>query len=153
MPHAPGGTDRGFGLIVVVVALAILGGLTLGAFGAARQELGNAVYGGFAAQAFEAAEAGLAAAGSVAAASAGAAPMVPRSGPEMASARIRYRTTIVRLNETLLFLTAVGERRDGGGEVLARRVLGVVGKLLPESGGAPARFEPLQARGWMQLYY
>jgi type II secretory pathway pseudopilin PulG len=146
------GAERGFGLLLVVVALAILGALTLGAFGAARHELRNATNLAFAAQAFEAAEAGLATAAAAAGAFASAPQLVRQPGPGAAGAGIRYATTVVRLNESLFLLTSVGERLDGGGGVRGRRVLGVVGRVVPGSGSAPPRFEPLRARGWIQLY-
>jgi len=153
MPGLRGrGAERGFGLLLVVVALAVMGVLTLGAFGAARRELRNSSQLRYAVQAFEAAEAGLAAAGSVAAGAAGAPIMVRQPGPGSADGQVSVTTTIVRLNESLLLLTAEGRRLDGGGDVLARRVLGLVGRVVPGSGAAPPRFEPLSERGWAQLY-
>jgi hypothetical protein len=146
------GTERGFGLLVVVVALAILGALALGAFGAARHEVRNATSLAFAAQAFEAAESGLAAAAAAAGGFAGAPRMVRQPGPGAAAGGIRYTTSVLRLNETLFLLTAVGERLDGGGGGLGRRTLGMVGRVVSESASAQPKFEPLLARGWIQLY-
>jgi hypothetical protein len=144
--------ERGFGLLLVVVTLALMGVLAFGAFGVARREWRNAADLGYAAQAFEAAEAGLAVAEAVAAASAGAPLMVPQPGPGIADARTRFTTAIVRVNESLLLVTSVGERLDGGGGVLARRKLGLVGKIVPALDSLSARFQPLEARGWVQLY-
>ncbi len=149
--HDPG-RERGFGLLLVVVLLALMGALSLGAFGAARQEFRNASDLGYAAQAFEAAESGLAAAASAAAGLGGALPFASQAGPASLGARTRVATKITRLNESLFLLTSVGERIDGGGAVLARRFLGLVGKLESGVGSAPPRFVPLDSRGWVQLF-
>jgi type II secretory pathway pseudopilin PulG len=144
--------ERGFGLLLVVVVLTILGFLSLTAFGTARREFRSATELGFAAEAFEAAESGLAAAASTAAGFQGAPLLVPQLGPGMLGPRTRFATTIVRLTESVLFLQCTGERVDGAGEVLARRRLALLGKIVPDTGSASARFEQLGARGWVQLY-
>ncbi len=146
------GRESGFGLFLVVVLLALMGALSLGAFGAALRESRNASDLGAAAHAFEAAETGLAAAASAAAGFGGAAVFVPQGGPASLGGRRRVATTVIRLNESLFLLTSVGERLDGGGAVVARRSLGLVGKLEPGVGSAPPRFVPLDSRGWAQLY-
>lgn len=146
------GSEQGFGLLLVVVVLALMGALSLGAFGVARREFRNASDLGYAAQAFEAAEAGLAAVESVAAGFAGAPILAARSGPTSTSPRVRFTTSVLRLNESVVLLTSVGERLDGAGEVLARRYLGVVGKLIPAVDSVPPSFVRLGSRAWAQLY-
>ena len=69
----------GFALLLVVVALAVLGALTLTAFGAGRRAWRNAADVGAAAEAFEAAEAGLAM-GRAAADGLGGAPIARAAG-------------------------------------------------------------------------
>lgn len=150
-PHRPA-REEGFGLLLVVVLLALMGALALGAFGAARREFRHASELSYAAQALEAAESGLAVAASAAAGLSGGPPFTPVAGPSARDDRTHFTTTIVRLNESLVLLTAIGERLDGAGEVLARRTLGLVGKLVPGVGVAPPRFAPLESRGWVQLY-
>ncbi len=144
--------ERGFGLLLVVVLLALGGALSLGAFAAAHRELRHATDLGFAAEAFDAAESGLAVAAAAAAGLGGGAMFVPQAGPARRGAGTRVVTTVVRLNGSLLLLTAVGERIDRGGAVLARRVLGLVGKIEPGVGSCAPRFLPLDSRGWAQLY-
>ena len=146
------GDERGFGLLLVVVVLAVLGFLSLSAFGIARREFRSAMEVGFAAEAFEAAESGLAAAASMAGGFGGAPVRVPLPGPGVVGDRTRFGTTIIRLTGSVLLLQSTGERLDGAGEVLARRVLGMVGKVVPASGSSPARFQPLASRNWVQLY-
>lgn len=143
---------RGFGLLLVVVVLAVLGFLSLSAFGIARREFRSAMDVGFAAEAFEAAESGLAAAASVAGGFGSAPLRAPLAGPGVGGHRTRFATTITRLTGSLVLLQSTGERLDGAGEVLASRVLGMVGKIVPPSGSSPARFRALASRGWVQLY-
>lgn len=146
------GDERGFGLLLVVVVLAVLGFLSLSAFGIARREFRTATDLGFAAEAFEAAESGLAAAASTAAGFQSVPLLVPQLGPGVLGHRTRFATTVVRLTPSVLLLRSDGERLDGAGEVLARRGLGMVGKVIPATGSAPAKFQPLNSRGWAQLY-
>jgi hypothetical protein len=77
---------------------------------------------------------------------------VPQLGPGVLGDRTRFATTVVRLTPSVLLLRSAGERLDGAGEVLARRRLGMVGKVIPATGSAPGRFQPLNSRGWAQLY-
>lgn len=144
--------ERGFGLLLVVVVLALLGFLSLSAFGIARREFRGATDLGFAAEAFEAAESGLAAAASAAGGFQGAPVLVPQPGPGVLGDGPRFATTILRLTPDLFLLQSVGERLDGAGEVLARRRLGMVGKILPATGSSPARFRPLDSHRWAKLY-
>ncbi len=144
--------ERGFGLLLVVVVLALLGFLSLSAFGIARREFRGATDLGFAAEAFEAAESGLAAAASAAAVFGSAPLRQPQLGPGMTGDRVRFATTILRLTESLVLLQSTGERLDGAGEVLARRRLGLVGRLVSPAGSATPRFEQIQSQGWVQLY-
>lgn len=153
MPPVPDvGGRNGFALLLVIVALAVLGALTITAFGTGRREWRNAAELASAAQAFEAAEAGLAVARAAAGGFAGVPVFEPQVGPSGPGIRTRFTTVVMRLNPSLMLLTATGERLDGGGEVVARRVLALVGRLIPAAGGAGPRFEPLRERGWMQIY-
>jgi len=146
------GNQRGFGLLLVVVVLAVLGFLSLIAVGIARREFRSATDVGFAAAAFEAAESGLAAAASVAEGFGSAPLLVPQSGPAVLRERTRFATTIIRLNGSVVVLESTGERLNARGDVLARRVLGLAGKIVPAHGAVPAGFRPLHSRGWTQLY-
>ena len=144
--------EEGFGLLLVVVVLALLGFLSLSAFGIARREFRGATDLGFAAEAFEAAESGLAAAASAAGGFQAAPVLVPQPGPGVLGDGPRFATTILRLTPELFLLQSDGERLDGAGEVLARRRLGLVGKLVTPTGSATPRFEQIQSHGWVQLY-
>lgn len=147
----PARAERGFGLLLVVVALAVLGFLSLSAFGIARREFRSARDLGYAAEAFEAAEAGLAAAAAGGATLAASPLMILQPGPALVSARTRVATSVVRLNGSVVFVSAIGERLDGAGEVLAQRRLGLVGKIDSAVGVTPARFRQLGSWGWVQL--
>lgn len=145
------GDERGFGLLLVVVVLAVLGFLSLSAFGIARREFRSATEVGFAAEAFEAAESGLAAAASVAGGFGSAPVLMPQPGPGVLGSKSRFATTIIRLPGSLVLLQSTGERLDGAGEVLARRRLGLLGRIVTPTGSTVPRFEQLRSRGWVQL--
>jgi len=137
---------------MVVVALALLGALALGASGAARRELRNAMDVGYAGAAFQAAEAGLAAAAASGSGLGGVPPLLRVTGPAWGGVGVRYSTTELRLGGGLALITSVGERMDAGGELLARRVLTELGRLAaPADTGSP-RFERLRERPWAQVY-
>jgi len=137
---------------MVVVALALLGALALGASGAARREFRIATDVGYAAAAFQAAEAGLAAAADAEARLVGVPPLVSVPGPSWEGSGVRYTTTELRLSGGLALLTSVGERVDAGGGLLARRVLAELGRLTePPDSGAP-RFQRLREHAWVQVY-
>jgi len=144
--------ERGFAVLVAVVALAVLGALSLGAFALGRREMRLASELVYAAQAFEAAEAGLAVASTAVAAFATAPTLVPQPGASLESGGIGFSTTVLRLNESLFLLTSEGRRLDGGGRLLARRSLGVLGRIVASPDSAAPRFRPLNTRGWVQLY-
>ena len=144
--------ERGFGLLIVVVALAVLGGLALGGFAVGLREQRMARDLAYAAQAFEAAEAGLVVAAAAAPAFAAAPTLVPQPGPASTLAEAGYATTILRLNPTLMLVTSEGWRLDGVGQPLARRVSGMVGRIVTTPDSTVASFAPLRARGWVQLY-
>ena len=146
------GDEGGFGLLLVVVVLAVLGFLSLSAFGIARREFRSAMEVGFAAEAFEAAESGLAAAASVAAGFGSAPVLLPQPGPGVLGSQSRFATTVIRLTGSIVLLQSTGERLDGTGEVLARRRLALLGTIVPDSGSSPPRFRPLPSRGWAQVY-
>lgn len=150
-PHRPA-REAGFGLLLVVVLLALMGVMSLGAFEVARREFRHASELGYADQAFEAAESGLAVAASAAGGLGAGPPFMPVIGPSAGNDRTRFATTSIRLNGSLVLLTSIGERLDGAGQVLARRSLGLVGTLVPGVGSAPPRFVPLESRAWAQLY-
>ncbi len=152
MTRMRGRGERGFGLLLVVVVLALLGFLALSAFEIARREFRSAHELGYSAEAFEAAESGLAAAASMAAGFQGAPMLVPQLGPGVLGDHTRFATTAVRLTPSIFLLRSVGERLDGAGEVLARRALGLTGKLLTPPGSSTPRFTPLHSHGWVQLY-
>lgn len=144
--------EEGYGLLMVVVALALLGALALGASGAARREFRNATDVGYAAAALQAAEAGLAAVADAGTQLAGVPPLVPVPGPSWEGGGVRYTTTELRLGGGLALLTSVGERVDAGGGLLARRVLAELGRLAePTDSGAP-RFRRLREHAWVQVY-
>jgi hypothetical protein len=146
------GDERGFGLLLVVVVLAVLGFLSLSAFGIARREWRNAMDIGFAVEAFEAAESGLAAAASSAAGFERVPVLVMQAGPGMTGGRRQFATTAIRLTGSMVLLQSTGERLDGAGEVLARRRLALLGTMVPDSGSSSPRFRPLPSRGWAQVY-
>ena len=145
--------EAGAALLLVVVALALLGAMAVGAFATARLERRSASDLVYATEAFEAAESGLAwaAAGWDSTVSAGP-PGVPRIGPSVVKGRMRFTPVLTRLNATLYFIVVTGERLDGEGNVLARRVLGLVGKSPPPGAGGAGGFVPLAERSWVQLY-
>ncbi len=139
-------------LLLVVVALALLGALALAAFGVASREQRNATDLMFATEAFEAAEGRLAS--EVAGwdtTAAGLPVWVPHPGVVVVTSRMRSTATVTRLTGTLYLIVATGERLDGDGNVLARRTLGLVGRVLPAAGGTTS-FVPISGRGWAQLY-
>ena len=145
--------DRGAALLLVVVALALLGALALGAFASARLEERSATNLRFATEAFEAAEAGLTrAADRWDTTALGAAVWLPRPEPAVVDHGARSSATVTRLNSTLYLIVGTGERLDGEGNVLARRVLGLVGKSLPLGAGGAAGFAPLAERSWIEVY-
>jgi hypothetical protein len=145
--------DRGAALLLVVVALALLGALALGAFGEARREARSAADFMYAAEAFEAAEAGLARAAAPWDTTALGAPVwIPQPGPSVVSSRTRSSTTVTRLNGTLFLIVGTGERLDGEGGLLARRSLSMVAKSQLPSAGGPAVLVPIRERSWAQRY-
>lgn len=144
--------ERGFGLLIVVVALAVLGGLALGAFAVGRREQRMALDLVFAAQAFEAAEAGLAVAAVSAPAFVGVPVLVPQPGAVLESGGVGFSTSVLRLNASLFLLTSEGRRLDGAGALLARRELGVLGRIVPTPDGAALRFQALRTRPWVGVF-
>lgn len=133
------GNERGIALPVALFALVIIGALVAGAFFAGRLERTMGSNTVFAAQAGEAAEAGLA-------------DMVANWDPNynaiatggsatVASTTVgsntRYSGTVSRLNSTLYFVRSRGER-TGGGQVLASRDVGMLARLVTAN---------IQARG------
>jgi len=125
--------ERGVALAVAIFAIVIIGMLVAGIFYASflEQRTGeNTVY---AQQAFEAAESGMADALSNWNQSVyGAFPVdTPQALASVTAGRTRYTPLITRLNSTLFLVSARGEQLDGGGAVLARRMLGTLARLTP----------------------
>lgn len=144
------GGEQGVALTLVIFAIAITGLLVTGVFAGAyfEQRIGADVL--FARQAFEAAEGQLAGvvSGWDPAANGVLAPGQGRALPVTEAGHLRSRATITRLNAQLYLIAGLGERVDGAGTVLARRRLGVIVRLAPDS----ATVRPITERSWAQLY-
>jgi type II secretory pathway component PulK len=138
--------------VVAMFALAVIGALVAGAFFAGRveQQSGQNVL--YAAQAREAAEAGLARA--IAEANPEALDALASGGAalDLGSSRVgpasSVRTTAARLTGRLILLSAVGTRHDALGGVLAIRTLGLLVEV-PSASGPVAR---VVERSWLQLH-
>jgi type II secretory pathway component PulK len=151
--------ERGVALVAAVFALAIIGALIASSFfaGWLEQQSGQSTF--FAAQAREAAEAGIAE--SVAGVTAetleglavGAAPL------ELANTLIgngvMARSQVTRLTSHIFLIRATGQRHSPDGTVLATRTLGVLIQLMaPPTAepGSSSAVTPLAQRGWIHLY-
>lgn len=134
MMRAPRVSDeRGIALAVAVFALVIIGALVAGTFFAGRLEQRGGRNSVYAAQAFEAAEAGI------------VAPIAPwnpawnsmavRDSIQLgttqlgASASLVYQPTIVRVSDNNFLIRAEGRRVGADGEILAQRTLATLAKL------------------------
>jgi hypothetical protein len=156
--ESTGSPERGVALALAVFALAVIGALVGGIFFAGRLEQQSGLNVLFAAQAGEAAEAGLSDAIATLAPSAlqglsiGGAPLdlgtTPLAGGTSTSRQV------IRLTATLFLIRARGVRRDASGGELAVRSLGLLVRLDPPVGGAADSGGPVQLaeRGWVQLY-
>lgn len=127
--------ERGIALAIAVFALVIIGALVAGTFFAARLEQRTGQNGMYAEQAFEAAEAGMAAVMDVNAWDneiyESYAVNVPQTLPTVTSGSMRYTPIITHLNDYIYLVAARGERLDAGGRILARRLLGTIGRIDP----------------------
>lgn len=144
------GNEGGIALALVIFAMAITGLLVSGVFAGAyfEQRIGGEML--FARQAFEAAEGQLAGVieGWDPAANGAMVPGQGRALPTTEAGHVRSSATITRLNARLYLIAGLGERVDGAGTVLARRRLGLIVRLAPDS----AAVRPITERSWAQLY-
>jgi hypothetical protein len=125
--------ERGVALAVAIFAVVIIGMLVAGTFYASLLEQRTGENTLSAQQAFEAAESGMADALSNWDQSVyGAFPVdTPQALTAVTAGRTQYTPIITRLNSTLFLVSARGEQVDGGGRVLARRMLGTLARLTP----------------------
>ncbi len=152
-PSKVSADERGIALVVALFALVLMGALVTGTFfaGTVEQQSGRNAF--FAAEAAEAAEAGLS--GGLSTIGAGtleqmaigqstALPDLPL-GTGVSSTR-----AVSRLTASLFLIRSTGTRRDAAGTPLAVRTLGLLVRL--PSGEGSAAVTPLLERSWMQLY-
>jgi hypothetical protein len=129
--------ERGIALAIAVFALVIIGALVAGTFYAARLEQRTGQNGMYAQQAFEAAEAGMAAVMETNAWDneiyQSYAVNVPQTLTTVTSGSMRYTPIVTHLNDYIYLVEARGERVDAGGRILARRLLGTIGRIDPTS--------------------
>jgi hypothetical protein len=146
--------ERGIALAVALFALVVIGALVSGSFFAGRLEQQSGQNTVFAAQALEAAEAGL----SDAVANTDPAMVVAlpvgssldlgtvETGKGVTAAR-----QIVRLTSALWFIRSSGSRRSADGTPLATRLLGLLVHVGPAAGASPERLSPVEERAWVEL--
>jgi hypothetical protein len=147
--------QRGSALAVAVFALVLIGALVAGEFlaGWLEQQSGQNTW--FAAQATEAAEAGLAEVlGNPAPGGVGGLPIggVLDLGPTSSAIGFRVERRVSRLTSTLLLVRALGARLDASGRSLAMRQIGVLARLVPDPLDGTQFLAPLGQRSWTQLY-
>lgn len=125
--------ERGVALAVAIFAIVIIGMLVAGAFYASLLEQRTGENTLYAQQAFEAAESGMAdALNNWDQSVYGAFPVdTPQTLTTVTAGRTRYTPIVTRLNSTLFLVSARGEQVDGGGRILARRMLGTLARLTP----------------------
>jgi hypothetical protein len=147
--------QRGIALALALFAVVVIGALVSGSFFAGRLEQQSGQNTIFAAQALEAAEAGLsdvlanADPAVVEALPVGSSPLdldplVPGTG-------VTAERQITRLTSSLWFLRSTGTRRNAEGNSLATRSLGLLVHVVPGNGAASSRFSPIAERAWVQL--
>ncbi|MEP7227655.1 MAG: hypothetical protein ABI785_09875 [Gemmatimonadales bacterium] len=150
--------ERGIALLTAMVALAVIGALIGGIFFAARLEQQSGHNALLAAQAGEAAEAGLSEA--LAALDRNTLEGLPVGGSpfDLGTLTLSGGATAsrqaMRLTEHLFLIRARGTRDGVAGGGLAARSVGLLVRLgsAPEAGGAPGDVARLSERGWVQLY-
>jgi hypothetical protein len=138
--------ERGMALALAVIAILVIGALVTGTLFAGRMEMVSGRNTVYTAQASEAAEAGLAAAFSpwnrdwneYAVGVDEVQPTVTVTGPTGVASptKIRYTNTVRRLQGGTYLITSVGQKLDRNGNVLATRILGKLGKLVPPGSAA-----------------
>jgi uncharacterized protein YbjQ (UPF0145 family) len=153
--------ERGIALPVALFALIVISALVCGNFFAGRLEQQSGRSSVFAAQAFEAAEAGLrdivsnadpSALGALAVGGVAAGWDSLDLGEGIIAGR-----QITRLTASLFFVRATGIRHDADGSPLAVRAIGLIARLVvPPSATEPtpplAPLSPIAERAWVQLY-
>ena len=152
--------EAGFALATAMFTLAVIGALVAGSFlpGRLEQQSGRNVT--YAAQAREAAEAGLAEA--VAALEASALEQLVQGvvldlGTTTVGEMTTVRTTVARLTSRVLIVRSHGTRHDASGGELAARTLGLFVRLGAAAGSTPgdgalSAVIPLAERSWVRLY-
>jgi hypothetical protein len=147
---------RGIALAIALFGLVIIGALVSGSFFAGRLEQHSGQNTMFAAQALDAAEAGLsdvlanAEIAALEALSPGGLPL--ELAPLTVAPGVTGNRQIVRLTSMLFLVRTNGTRRNAAGTPLATRTLGLLVRIAPASGAAPAQLVPLTERAWMHLY-
>ena len=125
--------ERGMALAVAVLALVVIGALVAGTFYAGRIEQRSGENTLYAAQAFEAAEAGAGATISSWSPAAfnsrpiGADSVLPTVTVQGSNV---YTPTVTKLNATTFLIRSEGAHRDAAGNALSRRVVGTLVRLL-----------------------
>jgi hypothetical protein len=147
---------RGFALAVALFGLVIIGAVVSGSFFAGRLEQHSGQNTMFAAQALDAAEAGLSdvlANADVMALEALSAGGVPLELPPLTvTAGVTSSRKVVRLTSTLFLVRATAATRNADGTPLATRALGLLVRIAPATGATPRQLVPLRERAWMHLY-
>jgi hypothetical protein len=142
-------------LPVALFALIVIGALVAGTFFAGRLEQQSGQNSFFAAQAAEAAEAGLAETlADPGAASLGTLPIggLPADlGVLALGDGITVHRQVSRLTTTLFIIRATGFRKDPAGTPLATRSAGLLVRLVASPAGSTG-LAPLAERAWVQLY-
>ena len=149
-----GRDERGLALIIAVFSLAVIGALIGGIFFAARLEQQSGRNALFAAQAGEAAEAGLSHA--VATLDPGELDRLPLEATplDLGTLTLPGGASVSRqahrITRDLFLIRVRGVRQDGAGTPLAMRSVGVLVRL--RLAGGPAAVARLGERAWVQLY-
>ena len=142
-------------LPVALFALIVIGALVAGTFFAGRLEQQSGQNSFFAAQAAEAAEAGLAE--TVADPAAASLETLAIGGPPAdlgvlpLGDGITVHRQVSRLTTTLFIIRATGVRKDPAGTPLATRSAGLLVRLVAAPAGSTG-LAPLPERAWVQLY-
>jgi len=120
--------ERGIALAVAIFALVIIGALVGGTFFAGRLEQRGGLNSAFAAEAFEAAEAGVQTTivnWDASTEGAGAVGEDVELGTTALGGTVSYTRTVTKLNDAVYLLRSEGQRTGPGG-VLARRLVGTL---------------------------
>ena len=127
--------ERGMALLLAMLGIVVIGALVSGTFFAGRMEMVSGRNSVYAAQAAEAAEAGLAAAFSPWDRTWNSFPVgVDQNLPPVAipgPTRVQYTTTVRRMQGGAYLIRSVGQKLDRSGNVMATRMLAKLGKLVP----------------------